>query len=321
MNKTIRNIRKFFTATFKRWKHKAKRIPVPFFPHLNWYELIKFYAYGIFYGRLSMRASAIAYSFFMAIFPFLLFVLSLIPFVPIRGFQKDFIQFVMDLLPPKTHELFENILFDVATHRRESLLSIGLLLLIFFMANGINAILTGFENSVNKVYDNRKFFRQYAFSLFIAVFLVLILFITLAAIVYFEIIVVYNLQKHGFIHNVSPWILWSKRIFYFLMMLISVSILYHFGTEEGRKMPFISPGSIITTLFFILGFYLYSVYILNFNRYNQLYGSIGALLILMFMIYIYAYMLLLGHELNMTIMKLNNSGKNKILSYIDKYKP
>ncbi len=276
---------------------------------MNFYDLLIFYWKGVFYGRISMRAAAIAYSFFMALFPFLLFMLSLIPFIPIEGFQNDFIHFLYDVLPPKTHELFKNIIYDVATHRRESLLSIGLLLLIFFMANGINAILTGFEGSVNKVYNHRKFFKQYGFALMISLLLVLILLVTISAIIYFEIIVVYNLKKHGLIEDISPWLLWSKKIFYFMMILISVSILYRFGTEEGKKMPFISAGSVVTTLFFTLGFYLYSLYIMNFNRYNQLYGSIGALLILMFMIYLYAYFLLLGHELNMSIIRLKKVDK------------
>ncbi len=311
MKKRFLSVYKLAYSIWLRFKDFLKRVRLPFARELNLFDLLAFYWNGVIYGRISMRAAAIAYSFFMAIFPFLLFMLSLIPFIPIDGFQKDFMDFIFDVLPPKTHDLFKNIIYDVATHRRESLLSIGLLLLIFFMANGINAILTGFENSINKVYDHRKFFKQYGFALLISLFLVLILLITISAIIYFEIIVVYNLKKHGFIEDISPWLLWSKKVFYFLMILISVSILYRFGTEEGKKLSFISPGSIVTTLFFTLGFYLYSLYIMNFNRYNQLYGSIGALLILMFMIYLYAYFLLLGHELNMSIIKLKKSEKSK----------
>jgi len=294
-------------AYYVRLINRTRQIRLPFFPELTLYDIIHFYTIGIVRGFLTMRASAIAYNFFMALFPFLLFVLSAIAFVPIDGFQENVIQFFHDILPPKTHELFDGIIYDIATHRRKSLLSAGILLSILFMANGVNAILTGFESSVNKILDYRKYYKKYAYALLISVILILILFVTLAGIIYFEIYIIFNLKKHGVIQDISPWIYWSKRVFYFIMILLSVSVIYKFGTEEGKKLPFISPGSIFSSVFFLIGFYLYGLYILNFNRYNQLYGSIGALLILQFMIYVYAIILLLGHELNMTIVKLKTA--------------
>jgi membrane protein len=287
-----------------RLKYKAKRVKMPFYPELSLYDIFRFYSFGVVEGFLTMRASAIAYNFFMALFPFLLVVLSAIAFVPVEGFQEGVINFFHDILPPKTHELFDDIIYDIATNRRKSMLSIGIVLSLFFMANGVNAVLTGFESSVNKVFDTRKFYKQYGYALLISLILIIILLVTVAGIIYFEIYVIYNLKKHGVITDVSPWLLWSKRIFYFAMVFISVSVIYKLGTEEGKKLSFVSPGSILSSIFFIAGFYLYALYILNFNRYNQLYGSIGALLILQFMIYINAVILLLGHELNMSIVKL-----------------
>jgi len=303
MNK-VKRLKYKLLSYYVRLKMLARRIHLPLYKELTLYDILSFYIFGIARGFLTMRASAIAYNFFMALFPFLLFVLSAIAFVPIEGFQDNVIEFFHDVLPPKTHELFDGIIYDIAHNRRKSLLSAGIFLSIIFIANGVNAMLTGFESSVNKVLDYRKYYKKYAYALLISVILILILFVTLAGIIYFEIYIIYNLKKHGVIQDISPWIYWSKRVFYFLMILISVSVIYKFGTEEGKKLPFISPGSIMSSVFFLVGFYLYGLYILNFNRYNQLYGSIGALLILQFMIYVYAIILLLGHELNMTIVKL-----------------
>lgn len=292
--------------TRDRWlaqiRHKLRQKRVVFFPGLNVYDLVRFYLKGIIQGFLTMRAAAIAYSFFMAMFPFLLFMLSAIAFIPIEGFQKDFISFLHDVLPPKTQGLFDNIIYDLAMHKRESLLSIGLLLSVMFFANGINAMLTGFESSVNKVVNKRVFYKKYGFALLIAVFLIIIIILAIALEVYFEIWI-YQLNKKGIVQNISSWIYWSKRLIYFLMILLSVSTIYYFGTEEGRKLPFISPGSVLTSVFIVFGFYLYGLYILNFNRYNQLYGSIGALLILQFMFYVMSLILLLGNELNLSILK------------------
>ena len=315
--KRLQRLKYHLTVWLARLKMLAKRIRVPFFKELTLYDILYFYTFGIVRGFLTMRASAIAYNFFMALFPFLLFVLSAIAFVPIQGFQDNVIQFFHDILPPKTHELFDGIILDIATHRRKSLLSAGIFLSIIFMANGVNAMLTGFESSVNKVLDYRKYYKKYAYALLISVILILILFVTLAGIIYFEIYIIFNLKKHGVIQDISPWIYWSKRVFYFFMILLSVSVIYKFGTEEGKKLPFISPGSIFSSVFFLIGFYLYGLYILNFNRYNQLYGSIGALLILQFMIYVYAIILLLGHELNMSIVKLKTKKSARINSTPD----
>lgn len=87
------------------------------------YDLLELYISGLIKGTLTHRASAIAYSFFLAIFPFLLFILNLIPYIPIDHFQVDFWIFIDGLLPPGTHQFFSDIFFDIAEKRRGSLLS------------------------------------------------------------------------------------------------------------------------------------------------------------------------------------------------------
>ncbi|CEN48431.1 Putative ribonuclease-like protein yfkH (fragment) [Capnocytophaga canimorsus] len=104
------------------------------------YDLIELYVVGIVEGAVTYRASAISYSFFVAIFPFLLFVLNLIPYVPIEDFQQDFWIFLDGLLPPGTNEFFADIFFDIANKRRAGLLSSVFLLSIFLMTNGVVAI-------------------------------------------------------------------------------------------------------------------------------------------------------------------------------------
>ncbi len=287
--------------------NRLKHLPVPGFSGMSLYELLRMYWDGIINGFITVRAGAIAYSFFMALFPFLLFTLSLIPLVPIYGFQMDFIAFIHDILPSKTFDVIDNIIYDIATKPKKGLLSFSIVLAVLFMANGVNAILTGFEESVHKFIDRRNMFKQYFVALGLSLLLVLILFITVIGIVYFEIIVVYNLQKHGFIHDYNFWTVLGKNIFYISMILISVSVLYYFGTKEGKQLRFISPGSIMTTILAIVSFFIFQFYIDHFARYNQLYGSIGAFLIILLMIWLNALILLLGHELNMAIVSLKNN--------------
>ncbi len=295
-------------------KNILEQLPVPGFSGMSLYELLKLYWEGIIKGFITVRAGAIAYSFFMAVFPFLLFTLSLIPFVPIEGFQNDFISFIHDIIPPKTFDVIDNVIYDIATKPKKGLMSFSILLSVLFMANGVNAILTGFEESVHKITNKRNVFKQYLIALGLSLVLVSILFITVLTIIYFEIIVVYNLQKHGIINDYNFWVNWGKNLFYLAMILISVSLLYYFGTKEGKKLRFISPGSIMTTFLAVVSFYLFGFYIDRFARYNQLYGSIGAFLIIMLMIWLNSLILLLGHELNMAILKYKNRNKqNKFL--------
>jgi len=295
----------------KNIRHKAKNIlkniSVPGFSGMNIYELIKLYWEGIFKGFITLRAGAIAYSFFMALFPFLLFTLSIIPLVPIEGFQEDFIAFFHDVLPPKTREIVDGIIYDIATRPKTGLMSFSILLSFLFMANGVNTILTSFEESIHKIIDKRNFFKQYLIALGLSIGLVIILFFTIIALIYFEIIIVYQLKEQGIIDDYNFWLEWGKKLFYIAMLLISVSIIYYYGTKEGKQLKFISPGSIMTTLLVIISFQGFQFYINHFNRYNQLYGSIGAFLILLLMIYFNAIILLLGYELNMAILAYKNT--------------
>ncbi len=284
-------------------KKTLKSVSVPGFSGMSFYDLLSLYWKGIFEGFITVRAGAIAYSFFMAIFPFLLFTLSLIPLVPIDHFQSDFIAMIHDIIPPKTFDVIDNVILDIATKPKNGLLSISILLSILFMANGVNAILTGFEESVHKIIGRRNIFKQYFVALGLSLVLVLILFVTVVAVIYFEIIVVYNLKESGLIEDYDFWAILGKNLFYILMVLISVSLLYYYGTREGKRLKFISPGSIMTTLLGLVTFYFFQIYIDHFSRYNQLYGSIGAFLILMLMIWLNSLILLLGHELNMAILK------------------
>src|SRR6478752_1683748 len=125
--------------------HVLKKIKMPGLGGFSLYDLLELYFEGIIDGAFSYHASAIAFSFFMALFPFALFILNLIPHIPIEGFQADFLKFVEESVPPNTYEAIEKIIKDILSHSYKGLLSSGFFLSIFLMANGVNAILGGFE--------------------------------------------------------------------------------------------------------------------------------------------------------------------------------
>ncbi len=282
----------------------AKKIKLPGFEGLSAFDLIKTYLYGIVEGTFSSRAGSIAFSFFMALFPFLLFVLNLIPYVPVENFQQEFISFIQAILPPQTTDFFLPIVQDISAHQRGGLLSFVFILTIFLMANGVNAIFSGFEYSIH-VTINRNFIKQYFMALIVSVFLALLLLVTVVVIVYSEYAIV-KLQSEDFLSENFQWIATVRYLIFVVMIYFVISILYYYGTKEGKSSRFFSVGALVTTLLFMLTTYLFGIYINNFSRYNELYGSIGALLILMLYIWINANLLLLGFELNATLKTLQN---------------
>lgn len=141
-----------------------KTIKVPGLGGLSLYDLLELYGIGIAKGAFSYRAGAIAFSFFMALFPFALFILNLIPYIPLEGFQEDFLKFVSDSVPPNTYGAIEAILKDIMNNSYKSLLSSGFFLSIFLMSNGLNAVLGGFESSYH-ITITRGYFRQYAVAI------------------------------------------------------------------------------------------------------------------------------------------------------------
>ena len=280
----------------------TKRITLTSLQGLSLYDILEMYVMGIFKGAFSYRASAIAFSFFMALFPFALFILNLIPYIPLENFQADFLYFVEQGVPPNTYDAIQTIIYDILNNSYKGLLSSGFILSIFLMTNGINAILGGFEMSEH-ITITRGFFRQYFIALIISLSLSLILIITVVAIVVFEVFI-QQIKSNGLINDDVYLIVWGRYLFVILMILITTSILYKFGTRETSKITFISYGAVFTTILIILSSYIFGIYVEKFARYNELYGSIGTLLVLMFYIWINCMVLLLGFDLNATISKL-----------------
>jgi len=292
-----------------------KEIRLPGFEGLSIYDLLELYVRGIVKGALTTRASAIAFSFFTAIFPFLLFVIILMPYIPIDGFQVEFERFLNDFLPPQTSEFFfANIFENISGGSGAGLLSSVFLLSMLLMANGVSAVFSGFENSYHEQLT-RNVFQQYLYALGVALILVVLVLLTVAFFGYTQIYIITPLNDVLETEKATAeqWIAIVKYLFFILMVYLATATLYYFGTKEGRHTRFFSVGALLTTLLIILTSYLFGIYIDNFSQYNKLYGSIGALLILLLYLWLNANILLLGYELNasLRLLKKINTNSNK----------
>jgi membrane protein len=281
---------------------KSKRVVLPGLEGLTLFSLWIIFAEGILKGTFTTRASSIAFSFFMAIFPFLLFILNLIPFVWfIDDFQLKLQTFIDELLPPQTSNFFDSIFTDIANNPRGGLLSFVFVLSIILMANGINAIFTGFEDSYHTT-DNRGIARQYFIAVATAIIIAFLLLLTVITTIYLTYLIE-RLSDLGIFKNII-WAQIGRYAVFVFMIYNAIATLYYFGTREGRDSRYFSIGALFTTFLILLMTFFFKIYITNFSRYNELYGSIGALLILMFYIWLNSNILLLGYELNASINKL-----------------
>ncbi|NVN18512.1 YihY family inner membrane protein [Muricauda sp. HICW] len=293
-----------------------KKIRLKAFEGLSLYDLIEMYLLGIVKGTLSSRASSIAFSLFLALFPLLIFLVTLIPFiipyvsVGNENFDAQFLDFLESFLPSATSEYFGEIYQQIKDQKQGGLLSSAFILSIFLVANGVNAIFGGFENSYH-VELTRNFFRQYAYALMVGLILSVLLIVGAVAFVYFEFYIVeytseylgktlgYDVEKGD-----TVGIQLAKVMFFLFLSYLTTAILYYFGTAEGRNARFFSAGALMTTLLFLLTSYLFGIYVDKFARYNELYGALGGLLILMVFIWLNSNILLLGFELNATLNSL-----------------
>lgn len=283
-----------------------KSIVLPGFKGMSVFDLVKTYITGILRGAFSVRAGSIAFSFFMALFPTLLFLLNLIPYVPVVDFESHFLGFIFDIMPNQSLDFFKPVVTDIVKNPRGGLLSFAGIFALVLMANGTNTIFSGFEHSFH-VEINRNFIRQYLIALGVSILLALLLVTTIVVVIYFEFFL-NTLRDGGIVGDTSDYKLLGigSYSFFVVMIYISVAMLYFFGAKSGSRERFFSPGALMTTLLIMLTTYFFGVYIDNFSSYNELYGSIGALLIMMLYIWLNSNLLLLGFELNATIQKLKN---------------
>jgi membrane protein len=286
----------------------GKKIKVPGLQGMSLYDVLEMYIIGIVEGALTTRAGGIAFSFFMAVFPFMLFILTLIPYIPIEGFQEGLFSFIKEILPPQTFEAVNVVLGDIINNQYGGLLSFGFLLSILLMTNGVNAIFGGFEYSYH-ITDVRNVFKSYFVSLGVSLLMSLFLIVIITTLILYQV-ALSKIDEQGWFNTSDLNLFYIGKNAVFLVMIFTiVSLLFRYGTKQGKEVKFFSAGAILTTVVSLCTFYLFGIYVVKFAQYNQLYGSIGTLLILMLFVWLNAIILLLGFELNASLYALRQRNK------------
>lgn len=291
---------------------KARQLSLPGFQKVPIYDVGVFYKNGLSNGAIGVRASAISFNFFLALFPGIIFLFSLIPFIPIPGFQLELIDLIKQILPSNTYQAIEKTIIDITTNKRVSLLSFGFIAALFFSTNGVSNMIAAFNATANE-FETRSWISMRIIGMPLVFVLVTFTTVGTGLIIFGKFLVKYMVSKHVIHSSLSQLIFVSGQWLVVLFVaFVSISLLYYFAPAKRSRYNFFSPGSTMATFLIILTSLLFSYYLSHFARYNKLFGSIGTLIALLIWLNLNAFVLLIGFELNVSIRNARLFEKNEL---------
>jgi membrane protein len=306
----IRNHR--LVNTVKIW---GKRVVLPGFNGVSIYDAMSLFFKALFFGSLPQRASAIAFSFFLAIFPTILFFFTIIPYLPIENLNVQVLGLIEETMPPSIFSLIADLVNDITQRTQFGLLSFGFVTAFLFATNGFQAIIGAFNTSI-MVKEHRSFWQIQWISLVLLIIVSFTIFLAVAIMTFYEFFLnFFNDQGYiqsGWVYNlivVGNWVIEIALIYF------TFSFIYFFAPQSGdSRYRLFSSGATFATILFMVSYLIFNYYAANFATYNALYGSIGTLILFMLWLYFDAFVLLLGFELNASIkegkLKLGKTGIN-----------
>lgn len=292
------------TPPFSFIINKSKHWYLPGFEGLPFFDVMLFFYRKVKTVGLKERASAIAFNFIMALPPALLFLFTLIPNLPFiskKSLKEQLHFIIVDIVPAKMYN--GNIIKFVDSFidgTKIGLISIGLLLALFFASNAMMGLMRSF-NKDHIGFEKRKglLTRWVAIRLTILIFSLVLgcLLLLMAQGVVLKWVGVKSIFWRGVI-TYARWIFIVGMIFY------AIAFIYKLAPAVEKRWKLISPGTIFATVLSILATLGFSAFVNSYGKYNALYGSIGTIIVLMALIYINSLVLLIGFELNLSIKSL-----------------
>jgi len=289
---------------------RARKVSFPGFDRIPLYDVLLFFYRSIVNGSITTRASAIAFSFFLALFPAIIFLFTLIPYIPVKNFQAELFLLIRDVLPASTFVAVEETIQDILTHQRGDLLSLGFFMALIFSTNGLVSMMNAFDASLHTI-ERRNWYEQRIVAVFLLLILSVLLTVTITLIVAGQYALNYLDEYHLLGGRFAFYLLtFGKWIVIIALFFFAYSSLYFFAPAKKTRWRFISAGGTLATILSIIALLGFGYYIARFGQYNKLYGSIGTLLVLLLLFYIMSLILLIGFELNNS---LNAARRKRII--------
>jgi membrane protein len=288
---------------FRYLAEKSKRLILPGFRGLPLSDVLKVFFAQVKKVGLNERAQAISFSFLMAIPAGILFLCTLIPYLPVhKKITRQLLALTKDLTPNQnTSKLISSVINDFLEKPRTGLLSFGLLLALFFASNAMIGVMRTFNRSL--MFERRRNVFQ---TRWMAIKLTsLVMFLLIGAII--MLVTQDELLKsilHVDNHTAKVLLKTLRWVVIVPLFYFSIAFIYKYAPPVRKRWRLSSPGTILATALLILTTFLFSYWVNSFGAYNKIYGSIGTILILMILVYINSVVLLVGYELNISIYNL-----------------
>ncbi len=287
----------------------AKKIKFRRFDNVSLYLIGKTLLENLHKDEILDRANGVAFNFILAIFPGIIFLFTLIPYIsfyfPVIN-TASIMEFLSEQLPPSMYEVIGSTVLDIISIQRGGLLSFGFILSLYLSTNGMIALMRAF-NSCYKTLENRGAFKARLIATALTFNLVFALVLAIALLIVGQIAInrmATDLSDIAWLNvdRLTVYTLFALRFaVIFIVFYLVIATMYYFGPAIHYNWRFFSVGSTIATIFCLAISYGFSYYISNFGMYNKIYGSIGALIALMIWIQIITIVLLVGYELNASI--------------------
>jgi membrane protein len=299
-------------ATVFNEKEKIRKLVLPGFDGVPINQVITFVIKGFRKGVLVTRASSIAFNLLMALLPASIFLFTLIPFIPIPNFQQELIRLFENFFPSNAFNFLETTIIDIVTHKSRGLLLFMFIATVIFSTNGIHAVIHAFVVSAH-TFKTRSWVNQRKISvvlLLIVIFMISISgFLVIFGKIFVTRLVVLHIIKRRFVIYFLIFLRWLLIV---LLLFMAISFLYYFAPAKKTGFKFFSPGSTLATLLFILTSLGFSAYVNHFGQYNKLYGSAGTLMVILIWLYLNSIAILIGFELNVSIMAARVEDEERI---------
>jgi len=247
------------------------------------------------------RANSMAFSFFLSIFPLIILIFTIITYIPIHDLDATMEGGIRDLLPETAQVFLFDSIERLKSIERGGVLSISFLMTFFFASNGMQTMLKGFEKNYTISFKHRNFIKQRLVALWLIFLSLLFLLVSMTFIVLSTQIANYFFHEDGS----TIWdliIFQSLKWFGVLILFYSIiSIIYRYGPSLKQKLGVFSAGASVATVLSIFSSLIFSFFVNQFGRYSQIYGSIGAIIVMMLWIQINSMVILIGYEINASI--------------------
>ncbi len=288
----------------------SKKVSLPGFSGITIYQIVKFVSGELKKDDIVTRANSVAFSFFLSLFPLIIVVIPLIALTPtvsdwISQAEATFNEF----LPQNARNYFKEIIDGIRKEGHYGLRSLSFMFAVIFSSSGMLTLMYGFDKSYSVSFKNRNYLHKRLIATLLTGLLALIVIMSIAIFISGQQI--YTTHIIGQVPT-SGQILVLKIIKWFTVFFLFytiISVIYRYGPSIYRPLKFINPGAMLATVSSILASLGFSFFINNFGKYNEIYGSIGALIVLMLWMQINAFIILVGFELNAGII-VNRDRKN-----------